>query len=208
MSIDLKYTEWDIGQIACIALLLVSISSGLILLILIFTKILPSTKKKNISIRIPKLMNVYLYITSWILLITIPITSTLFCFIDYKHLHYEIDNYIGAILFIISIIPLILTHISRFGLLRIQHGISNATMSFNLGEISWHEYVNKFEIILQEDYNITNPSYLRKYTIYISIFLITISIIILYFTHPFFYIWINVIWLGIISIFTAIIVWV
>eukprot|EP01083_Nonionella_stella_P171939 588555_1 len=199
-SVNSDVKDWQISQIICIILDSLSIISGIILLILVFTKILPHRSKKNISIRIPTLMTLYFYCTAWMLIIAIPVTSSLFCFTAH--------HYIAALSLTISIIPLIISHISRVALLRIRHGISNATMAFNLGEISWNQYLDKFEIILQEDYSITNPVSLRKYTLYICIILVAISVVIILFTHdPFFYIWTNCIWLGIVCIFSALIVW-
>ena len=154
-------------------------------------------------------MILFLYFTSWILIIAIPSTSSLFCFVDYKSATttIDIDNYIAALLFTISIIPLIVTHLARFLLLRIQHGISNATMSFNLGQITWHQFLDNPEIIVQEYYDISSKT-IRKYTIYICLILICISSITIILTHPYNAIWIIAIALGIVSIMTSIIVWI
>lgn len=235
MGFQLNFETLEIGQIACGALILLSFISGLILFILILAKVRPSINKriicmlliiyticctysfirecsyliclKQTAIRIPKLMTLFLYFTSWILMIAIPSTSFLFCFVDYKSPK-TIDNYIAAHLFTISMIPLIITHLARFLLLRIQHGISNATMSFNLGQITWNEFLDNPEIILQEDYDITNPNTTRKYTIYICLILISISSITIILTNPYNAIWIISVALGIVSMMTSIIVWI
>ena len=144
----------------------------------------------------------YMQFTSWTLLVAIPISSAMFCFWSTTY-----DNIIASMIFTISLIPLMAIHLSRFGLLRVRHGISNAMMSLNLGTISWQQYLNKFEIVLQEEYHILKPGSLTKPVASICALFIAISISIILLFSPLSYIWISSGCIGVTALFTAIMIW-
>ena len=162
------------GNIVTLITILSSFLSGFVLLYQIIKNVHPKIKQKNISIRIPKFLLIFLYLLVLYLIIIVPITTLFSCFFNTILLNtkYNYDiilkrtkfiNFISSILLIIVLISLIIIHLSRLLLLRIQYGINDYTFRLHLGKLSWTQYQNKWEILLQENTNYTKPMYVLKH---------------------------------------------
>jgi len=187
-------------QMACCLLMSISMASGFALLFVMSTRIVPSAKRKHIAIRISHLMILFNRMTIWMLLLVIPAASAVFCLPP-------LSNLIAAIPLCSLLGPLLVTHLSRFALLRVRHSISNAMMAFTFGSLTWHQYLGKFEIVLQEQYHILRPGALTKASWSVCIAMAILSAVVLVLTDAVRCFWVNSAWLTIAALSSAVIVW-